>query len=375
MKALHLISFDIPYPPDYGGAIDVFYKIKALAEAGTEIHLHCSEYGRKRSPELEKICKTVHYYPRKKGFLKLFRNLPYIVATRKNKNLLKILQSDQAPILFEGLHSCAFLNSKALKKRLKLVRTHNIEHDYYAALAKAEKNLLRKIFFQTEAFKLKRYEKILHSADAVLSISEKDKKHFSKYKNARLLPAFHEEISIQKKSKRGEGIVYHGNLSVGENIQAVLYLIENVFAKIKHPVIIAGRNPDKKLRSAAEKYEHITLVANPTKKEMEAYISNAQINILITFQATGIKLKLLNALTAGRFCICNSAMTAGTGLESLCNIADKPEDLIRLTNQLYTQNFDEDGHEYEKRKTVFEKLFSNQKGAGKIMSVISALEK
>ncbi len=30
-KYLHIISFDIPYPPNYGGVIDVFYKLKALA--------------------------------------------------------------------------------------------------------------------------------------------------------------------------------------------------------------------------------------------------------------------------------------------------------------------------------------------------------
>ena len=27
---LNIVSFDVPYPPDYGGVIDVFYKIKEL---------------------------------------------------------------------------------------------------------------------------------------------------------------------------------------------------------------------------------------------------------------------------------------------------------------------------------------------------------
>ncbi len=37
---LHIIAFDIPFPPDYGGVIDVYYKIKTLSEAGVRIHLH-----------------------------------------------------------------------------------------------------------------------------------------------------------------------------------------------------------------------------------------------------------------------------------------------------------------------------------------------
>ena len=30
LKNINIVSFDIPYPPNYGGIIDVFYKIKAL---------------------------------------------------------------------------------------------------------------------------------------------------------------------------------------------------------------------------------------------------------------------------------------------------------------------------------------------------------
>ena len=59
---LHIISFDVPYPPSYGGVIDVFYKIKAFYEAGIKIHLHCFEYGRGKAAELEGLCESVSYY-------------------------------------------------------------------------------------------------------------------------------------------------------------------------------------------------------------------------------------------------------------------------------------------------------------------------
>ena len=49
-KHLHIVSFDIPYPPNYGGVIDVYYKLKALHRKGVKIILHCFEYpGRARS--------------------------------------------------------------------------------------------------------------------------------------------------------------------------------------------------------------------------------------------------------------------------------------------------------------------------------------
>jgi hypothetical protein len=63
-KSLHIVSFDIPYPPIYGGIIDVFYKIKALKELGVSIHLHTFIYGKEKQPELENYCEKVHYYKR-----------------------------------------------------------------------------------------------------------------------------------------------------------------------------------------------------------------------------------------------------------------------------------------------------------------------
>ena len=45
-KHLHIVSFDVPWPANYGGVIDVFYKVKALSAKGIRIHLHAFEYGR-----------------------------------------------------------------------------------------------------------------------------------------------------------------------------------------------------------------------------------------------------------------------------------------------------------------------------------------
>ena len=38
---INFVSMDIPDPPNYGGAIDIFYKIKAITELDCKIILHC----------------------------------------------------------------------------------------------------------------------------------------------------------------------------------------------------------------------------------------------------------------------------------------------------------------------------------------------
>ncbi|NJN35445.1 MAG: hypothetical protein HC817_15490 [Saprospiraceae bacterium] len=72
---LHLIAFDIPYPADYGGVIDVFYKIQALSAANVRVTVHCWQYGN-RQPQLtlESVCEKVFYYPRREDPLSIFKS-------------------------------------------------------------------------------------------------------------------------------------------------------------------------------------------------------------------------------------------------------------------------------------------------------------
>ncbi len=367
-KAIQLVAFNIPYPPDYGGVIDIFYKIKALSECGVSVYLHCFEYDRPRAIELEKYCAKVFYYSRGKDIRYQLSPKPYIVVTRVNDQLLSNLSANNNPILFEGLHTCFYLDHPLLANHLRLVRTHNVEHDYYQNLCKAELNLFRKIFFRMEACKLKQYEKILKNASQLLCISPNDNFHFDlKYGHSHFIPAFHPFSEIKSKVGRGEYILFHGNLSVSENIQAVEYLLANVFSKITQPVIIAGKNPTARLTKKIRQYTNIQLVSNPESEQMEALIQDAQISLLPTFQDTGLKLKLLASLFEGRFCIANTPMIHKTGLEHLCHLADTPEEMIAKVNELFDQDFTSE--EIEKRKLILEDAFSNRLNALKIIQI------
>lgn len=143
-KHLHIVSFDVPYPTNYGGVIDVFYKLKALYQQGIKIHLHCFKYGRAEALALKNFCEKIYYYERKMNKTQLFDSLPFVVITRSSEKLIKNLLKDKHPILFEGLHCCYHLNDERLQGRLKIVRTHNIEHDYYKNLEKVEKSIFKK---------------------------------------------------------------------------------------------------------------------------------------------------------------------------------------------------------------------------------------
>jgi hypothetical protein len=139
---IHIISFDIPYPANYGGAIDVFYKIKSLSNLGVKIILHCFEYNKERQEELDKYCEKVYYYTRNNLFYSLLSYIPFIVKTRANNELIINLKRDSYPILFEGLHTTFPLLKNVFLNRKVFIRMHNKEGDYYKGLAKSEKNII-----------------------------------------------------------------------------------------------------------------------------------------------------------------------------------------------------------------------------------------
>ena len=110
------------------------------------------------------------------------------------------------------------------------------------------------------------------------------------------------------------------------------------------------------------------MVANPDDAEMIDLLRQAQVNILVTNQPTGLKLKLLNALYNGRFCLVNSDMVKGTSLEGLCVVADDQEQMIAEIKRLMEEDFTED--DIEERDVHMRQLYDNESNAQKIIRAI-----
>ena len=364
-RHLHIVCLNVPYPVDYGGVYDLFYKLPALQQLGIQIHLHCFDYGRGEQKELEKYCASVQYYKRLK---KLSLSLPYIVSSRKNEVLLSNLLKDDYPVLLEGVHCSYPLLDKRFNNRRLFVRLHNVEFEYYRHLYKYTAHPLKKLYYFTESILLKQYEcRIANKANAFWAVANTDvqlyQQHF-KCKAITYLPLFLPPWQIACKEGSGTYCLYHGNLAVEENEKAAVWLLQHVFAKLSMPFIIAGKNPTKRLIKLAALNKNVKIIANASQSEMEKLIADAHIHILPSFNATGIKIKLLNALYNGRHCVVNTAIAAGTNLESLCHIADSPEAIQQMVQQLSHIPFTQP--DIQQRKQLLQHEFNNLESAKKI---------
>ena len=367
---LHIVALDVPWPADYGGVVDLFYKLKALHQLGVKIHLHCfTQPGREPQDELNKYCVSVNYYPRKKNISNFSLRLPFIVNSRKNETLIANLNKDDHPVLLEGIHCTYYLHSNALKGRKVVVRLHNAEFEYYKQLAKNESNLFKKLYFLNESRLLFKYEKSIANKASFIAVSNHDVTLYQQLFNAKdiyQLPVFIPHTMAVGKEGKGCFCLYHGNLSVNENETAAIWLLENVFDTLDIPFVIAGKNPSKKLLALAHDHQHTCIVANPDEREMQDIITKAQIHVLPSFNNTGIKLKLLNALFNGRHCLVNPAGIEGSGLEAVCRVASDALSFKIAIEEMYRQPFTE--QEKEKRQGLLQTVFNNEENAKRLMS-------
>jgi len=368
---LHIISFTIPYPPNYGGAIDVFFKIKALHSAGVNVHLHCFSYDRQPAPELEIYCHEVHYYPRKTGLSSALTWKPYIVFSRRSDRLLENLTKDEFPILFEGLHSCYYLSHPALKNRFRIYRESNIEHLYYYHLSKAETNLAKKLYYILSSLKLRAFQGILSHASMMLTVSRDDNDYLSrKFPGipVEYLTSFHKDDEVRSLPGMGDFALYQGNLSVAENEKAAEYLLKEVFMGSGIRFIIAGMKPPASLVRLVSQNPDVTLVPDPTDEKMDELIRDAQVNILVTFQPTGLKLKLLNALFNGRHCLVNPGMVTGTELADLCEIGKTAQELRQKVTELMHHPFNGGNQTLRKEKLL--RWHSNKENCIRLLNLL-----
>ena len=368
-EKLHIVCLDAPSPPNYGGAIDMFYKVKALAESGKRVILHYYAYRPGRdSGVLRDFCEEIHAYDRK-SFLRSFDfHKPYIVRSRINRHLIQRLNDDDAPVLLEGLHTAGLIAFLKTPQRVVL-RMHNEEREYYRMLAKAEKKVVRRMYLRLESHQIKNYYRELPSNLILASLSQSDVASFQNdygFLNVHFIPAFNPWHQVKSREGKGPYCLYHGNMAVAENESAALWLIEQVFSRISTPFVVAGNGISPRVFRAARHCQHIQLVNDPSMEDIRDLVQEAHVNVLPSMNDTGVKLKLLHAAFEGRFCISNPGGVKGSSIENGIIQCSDPEDYIRVIDELVVRAFTS---EDKKNRQQLLKVYDNRLNAERLSAL------
>jgi glycosyltransferase involved in cell wall biosynthesis len=366
---LDIVTFATPYPPHYGGAIDVYYKLRAGAEAGLHYTLHCFTYGKYgREAHLDQLADAVYYYKRRPRLGCLLGKSPYIVCSRARRALLRRLAAGSGPILFEGLHTTAFARHRDLAHRPMILRMHNVEWKYYRHLADTAQRWDHKLYYRTESRRLRRYEaSVMRHMDAILAISAAEEQYFAeRHQRVLYLPAFHPFDQPDIKPGTGDYALWHGDLTIEDNVKGVLR-IAPACAKSGLRLIIAGRAPspvhEKKLRSL----KNIELRMDVSTDEMTGLMQNAQVHVVESSNPAGFKIKLLAALFTGRHVVARDHLL-DPQLGTVAYAFSNEQQLLNIMHQI--AHVPADRSLLAKRKSVLLPRFSNLHNARQVVHLM-----
>jgi glycosyltransferase involved in cell wall biosynthesis len=332
-------------------------RLKALHKSGIRIYLHyfIRDNEEVSSESLKPYCEEVFTYRRNSPIKGLLKGHPYIIACRAAEDLYQRLCADNHSILFDGIHTTAFLNKLYSPNRKIVVRMHNDEVQYYKSLIRFERNIIKRFYFLWESFRLKHWMHQLPKAIPLGCVQESERSILANdygFAHAFILPPPIPE-TVESIPGTGGYCLYHGNLSIGENESAAIWLLKRVFAELKLPLVIAGKNPSSRLEKLVHFYQHACLVANPGTEEMRDLIRKAQLHILPSKTRTGIKQKIFDVLQYGRHCIVNDNMRHASPWTDTCEVASNAKQMATRVRALYQMPFTQDMIEERKIRLYY----------------------
>ena len=371
VQKLHVIAFQNPYPPRYGGLIDVFYKLKALHEIGFEIYLHFFTTDNSAiHDDLHAVVSKIFVYPSQSNKLLHLLPLPFSVISRNHPQLLENLKMTVAPILFESYRTTFLVAKDCLPNHRKFLRMHNIEHDYFWGIASSEPAVLRKLAYYLEGFKYKGYQKVLNKFDHILTLSHADQEYTkNRVDHTTFMPVFHGNDAVISLDGFGEFCLFHGDLSIADNRKSLIF-VANVFKQNPDwQLVIAASTNEVFVQKIIGKAQNIRFENLLDFDHLKSLLARAHINISWSFQQSGTKLKVINCLYNSRFSIINENIVDDPAIENLCHVVTNETELTNKIRLLNATAF----NEFENRKQVLELNLSNQKSVEKLKQIILGL--
>jgi polysaccharide biosynthesis protein PslH len=331
-----VVDEEIPYPPDAGKRIRTWNLLKRLAERH-EIHLLC--YGRMEessSSALRAAGIVLHIVepPPKLGgsalYLRLLFNLfspyPFSVAKHHSRRFQRALDGllaggDWDLLQCEWTPYAQFLSSTGTTPTL--IATHNIESQIWNRRAKHSASLVEKCFFGLQGLKMAWFERrALLRATAVTAVTSDDAQQMHEWgvRAVTVVPN-----GVDPEFYLGDGDIEDDNeiLSVASldwfpNADALDYFSSEIFPlvrqKLPNTVLrVVGRRPPEALKKRLSAIPGIEFVGEVT--DVRPYIDRASVIVVPLRIGGGSRLKILEALAAGKAVVSTSIGAEGLGLK------------------------------------------------------------
>ena len=391
LKILAVSPFDI-YPPDYGGAIGIYYRLKYLKERGHSVFCVLPEPD---DPSIREFLK------------KDFDGFFFVSKKRKLNSLLSFIKGESSyysakftPVedgvqllndfiysaspdifLMEGTH-CIGIYYSALKSAIEKLHaaavhySHNIEYKFsYNNYKDMRCDSIWKIINYINFLRLRKAEpEYFKEFRLIFSISEDEAeiiKNLSPDSDVEWIPPVFPNVQdgnsrngnsdydfSELKSAYDHIIVFIGHLGSAHNVRAVKWFSEKVFTLIntydgkRICFVMVGKNPAKVVLDIAGKNKNIYLY--PNVLSVAPFMQLADLVVIPIFNDAGIKIKLIEALKYGKKVVARPEALNGSGLKGVVPSGRTPEEFAAACiNVLYGQI------EYKSVLAKFNEIYNN----------------
>ena len=344
MKVL-LLTPQSPYPPHQGTSLRNFHIIRGLAQACEVSLVSFLEPGQTAVPgqitPLAELCQTIETVPVPQRTTS--KRLQQLLATRRpdmahrlfsqafNVRLLHMLQAADFDIVqIEGIEMARYLPViRHGSPRSKIVfDDHNAETELqrrnFLTDLRQPRRWVAAAYSAEQVRRLHKFERwVCQQADWVTAVSQPDKMHLEKLTHGQTaITVIPNSLDVQQ-FQLGEAeaipsdIVFSGKMDYRPNVDAVLWFVAEVWPQIRRErpsttFTIVGQKPHARLERLRDE-PGITLTG--WVERVEPYLAGAKVFILPFRVGSGTRLKLIEAMAAGRALVSTAVGAEGFPVE------------------------------------------------------------
>jgi len=350
-------------PLDTGGKIRSFNLLKELGKKHdvTLFTFYGAQANDAHSTLKQYFSKVVHLpvsLPAQRGVaetLSYVRNLstlqPYSLSKyavpEAAKVLRKLLMEDHYDVLI-----CDFLFSAPIipwdLQVPKILFTHNVETQIWERHYEVARNPVWKAVTWREYRTMARAERrFLDMADHVLTVSENDKKLFSKFlspKNITVIPTGvdTEYFYPSQQLPQANRLVFTGSMDWMPNEDAILYFAQDIFPRIRREIPsttlwVVGRRPSTKLQALVTESSGVHVTG--TVEDIRPFVWDAAVYVVPLRVGGGTRIKIFEAMAMGKPVVSTAVGAEGLPVEHGKDIllAESPQDftlqVVRLLRE------------------------------------------
>jgi glycosyltransferase involved in cell wall biosynthesis len=351
-----VLDEEIPFPLDSGKRIRTWNLLKRLAKSHS-VHLLC--YGLSNDASCAALRAegvVLHLVDPPKAltglalYIRLLANLPSRYPFSVTKHYSPRFQSALDDLLKNedwDLVQCEWTPYARFLSKVNdptLITTHNVESQIWRRRAENSGGLIERVFFRLQEWKMARFERrCLRKARAVTAVTEADARTMKSWGVDRVTVVpncvDHKFYGWAEWRENRNEILSIASLDWFANADAVDYFAQKILPLIqaeKPDTVfrVVGRRPPDWLKAKLSELPGVEFVGEV--EDVRPHLERASVVVVPLRIGGGSRLKILEALAAGKAVVSTSIGAEGLDLESGQQLltADTPDDFARQVSKL-----------------------------------------